>query len=204
LLGRDPATPFEVTDSITVTYSPDKDELLHIAGQSNIAIQAYRKQVDIARLSLQEYQRSFLPMLNLRAGYYLSGSNNPYGTVLNSRNYGPGISGTISIPIYSAGENRRQVEGARIRLNSAGYNLQDITLLVNTRLLNAWTNFQNQKRLLEIETELPPLKFTRRRMILSGRTPACLVFHTALNLPRPGSNKSLQRWGRRGIESFKV
>ena len=123
---------FEVTDSITVSYSPDKDELLQLAGQSNLAILSYRKQLDIAGLSLKEYRRSSLPVLNFRAGYYLSRSNNPYGTVLNNLTYGPGISGTLSIPLYGAGENKRLEAGAKTRLNSAGYALEDITLKVNT------------------------------------------------------------------------
>ncbi len=153
LLGREPDTALEVSDSITTVYNPDRDELIRKVGESNTGILTYRKQLDIARLDLKGYQKSYLPALNLRAGYYLTQSNSPYGTVLNNLTYGPGVTGTISIPIYSAGENKRLIAAARINVNSAEYDLQDVTLKVNTALLNALTDFENQRRLLEIERE---------------------------------------------------
>ena len=165
LLGQDPEKAFDVTDSITTTYSPDKEELLNNVGTSNTAILAYRKQLDIAKLSVKENQRSFSPILNFRAGYYLSRSDSPYGTVLNNLAYGPGVGGTLAIPIYSAGENKRQVSASKIRLNTAEYDLQDISLRVNTELLNALTDFENQQRLLSIEKENNEL--TRENLAIS-------------------------------------
>ncbi len=153
LLGRDPDKQFEVSDSIPTGFTPDRDEIMAQVNENNTAIQTYRKQLNIAELNVKEYQKVYLPLLNVRAGYYLSKSNSPYGSVLNALSYGPGIGGTISIPLYTAGEYKRQVAVAKIRLNSAEYDLQNVTLRVNTVLLNAFTNFENQARLLEIETE---------------------------------------------------
>ena len=165
LLGQNPESTFEVSDSIPAVFTPDKDELLKKVNESNTGILTYRKQLDIARLDLKSWQKSYSPVLNFRAGYYLSGSNSPYGSLLTNRTYGPGISGTIAIPIYSAGENKRQVSAAKIRMSSADYDLQYVTLRVNTALLNAFNDFENQKRLLEIERENKEL--TRENLEIS-------------------------------------
>jgi len=165
LLGRDPDTPFGITDTITSSYFPNKDEILKQVDSNNAALLAYRKQLDIARLSVKESQKLFAPVLNFRAGYYLSQSNSPYGTVLNNLSYGPGIGGSLSIPLYSAGENKRIISAAKIRQNSAEYELQNISLVVNTALLNVLTDFENQQRLLVIEKENNEL--TRENLAIS-------------------------------------
>ncbi len=153
LLGRASDTKFEVTETIPSDYMPDRDELMRQIRESNTAILMYSKQLDIAKLTLKEYQKAWLPVLNFRAGYYFSQSNSPYGTVLNNRSYGPGLAGTISIPLYAAGENKRVISGAKIRLSNAEYNLANVSLRVNAALLDALTDFENQRQLLEIERE---------------------------------------------------
>jgi len=75
------------------------------------------------------------------------------GSILNSRSFGPQLGGNLTIPIYSAGENKRKVTTAKILLQSAEYDLQNIELQVNTDLQNALTGFENQQRLLKIEKE---------------------------------------------------
>jgi outer membrane protein len=153
LLGRDNSIPFEVSDSIPVNYIPDRKLLLQKIDSSNTTILAYRKQSDIARLSLKEFNKSYSPELSLAGGYNISHTSNSEGSVLKSRSYGPQIGGTLAIPIFSAGENRRKIAAARIEAQSADYDFQNIRLQINTDLQNALTNFDNQKKLLEIEKD---------------------------------------------------
>ena len=153
ILGQDPNVAIEVTDSIPNNYSPDKKELLQRLDSVNTRILSYQKQAEIARLSLKENTRAYLPTLDFDAGYSLSHTNNSDGSVLNSRYYGPSAGGTVSIPLYSAGENRRKIAVSKIQLQSAEYDLQNIKLQVNTELQNALTEFENQRQLLQIETE---------------------------------------------------
>jgi outer membrane protein TolC len=73
--------------------------------------------------------------------------------MLQNRSIGPQLGGNIVIPLYLAGENKRKVSVAKLQLQSAEYDLQNVKLQVNTDLLNAITGFNNQRQLMEIEKE---------------------------------------------------
>jgi outer membrane protein len=153
LLGNSTEIVFEVSDSIPLNYSPDKNELFQKLDSLNTTILAFKKQTDIARLNLKENIRSYSPVLNLSGGYYFSGTTNSAGTVLNNRTFGPQVGGTLVIPIYSSGENKRKITTARIESESAEYDLQNIRLQMKTDLQNALSDFESQKQLLQIEKE---------------------------------------------------
>ena len=153
LLGQNSDTTFEITDTIPLNYSPNKTDLLQKLNASNSNILSFQKQIEINQLALKESKTSYLPMVNFNAGYYVSENNNSAGSVLQNRSSGPQIGGTVVIPIYSAGENKRKVSAAKIQVQSAEYNLQNIKLQVNTLLDNTFTEFENQQRLLQIEKE---------------------------------------------------
>jgi len=153
LLGRNPEIAFEIADVIPLDYTPNKPDLLQKLNTSNSAILSLQKQVEIAGLVLKENKTSNLPVLNLNAGYYLTQTNNSEGSVLNNRSVGPGIGGTLSIPLYTAGENKRKIAEAKLQLQSASYDLENVKLQVMTDLENTLTEFENQQRMLEIESE---------------------------------------------------
>jgi outer membrane protein len=153
LLAQRPETAFEVSDSIPLIYSPDKNELMQRIDSTNTTILSFQKQADIARLNLKENNRLYSPLINFTGGYYFSQTNNSDGSVLKNRSFGPQVGGSIVIPLYSSGENKRKITNAKIQLNSAEYNLQNVKLQVNTELQNALTGFENQQRLRQIEKE---------------------------------------------------
>jgi len=153
LLGKDAGAEFEVSDSITLTYSPEQDELLQNLDSANTTIQYFKKQLDISQLSLKEHNRSRLPVLKFQAGYYGSFTDNSDGSILKNSSMGPQFGGTLSIPLYSSGENQRKISGAKIGLETASYQLDYIKLEMNTTLKNALDNFNQQKKLLQIEKD---------------------------------------------------
>ncbi len=165
LLGKSFNEPFEVSDSIPLNYSPDKAELLARLDSVNTTILAYKKQSEIARLTLGENYRSYSPVINFSGGYFLSASNSSQGSVLNNRSAGPQIGGSLIIPIYSSGENRRKVNSAKVEVQSAEYDLQNIKLQLRTELQNALSGFETQKRLLLIEKQNNEL--TRENLVIS-------------------------------------
>lgn len=153
LLGQDAGHTFEVSDSIPLNYSPDKNELQQKLYTSNTSVLSFQKQIDIARLNLKENNRLFLPELNFNAGYFLSKTTNSAGSVLQNRSFGPQLGGTFILPIYSSGENKRKVNITRIQLQSAEYDLKTIKLKVNIDLQNAIDGFNIQRQLMQIEKE---------------------------------------------------
>ncbi len=152
LMSTNVDAQFEVSDSIPLNYTIDKDELTKKLYTSNATILAFQKEIDIARLNASEYNRMRYPLINLRAGYYLSHSDNPASSIIKSTSYGPQLGGSISIPLFQSGNINRQVSIAKIQVETASFNLENIKLQINTDLLNAIKSFENQQRLLLIET----------------------------------------------------
>ena len=153
LLGKNADEVLEISDTIALGYSPNKAELLQKINNSNTSILSFQKQIEIAQLALKESRTAYLPTFNLRVGYYATQTVNSAGSTLNSSTVGPQVGGTLTIPIFSAGENKRKENVARIEAQTAEYDLQNTKLQVNTLLLNTLTEFENQQELLKIETE---------------------------------------------------
>ncbi len=153
LLGRNPDIQFDVLDSIPINDLVDKMELAQKLDSSNTSILAYKKQVDVSKLALKEMNTLLFPKINFNAGYGLFQSNTPQSNPVMSRSLGPSFGGTISIPIYQAGNASRQIRTARIQVSSDEYNLESIRLQMNQQLQNALTQFENQMNLLRIEKD---------------------------------------------------
>jgi outer membrane protein len=151
LLSRDANIIFEVEDSIALNYVPDKNALSQKLYSNNTSVLISQKQVDIDKLSVREFKTTILPKVFFNTGYNFSKSNNIAGTVLSNQSYGPQVGATLSIPIYQSGNALRQIKSAKLLLNSTEYNLENIKLEINRELQNTLTDFENQKKLLEIE-----------------------------------------------------
>ena len=153
LLSRGVDLPFEVADSIILNYAPDKKMLAQKLDSANTTIRSFQKHVDIANLTVKEMNTLRLPRLSFNAGYDFSQSNTSVGTTLMTRTYGPVVGGSLTIPIYQAGNVNRQVKTAKIQYQSAQYDLENTKLLVSEQLQNAITQFENQQQLLTIEKD---------------------------------------------------
>ena len=153
LLGESADWSFEVSDSITLNYSPDKKELQQKLYESNPTILSFQKQTEINKLMLKEVERTRLPKISLNGGYFYNYTGNTDGSVLVNRYLGPQIGATLSLPIYQGGDINRQSNIAKIELQSALYKIEGYKLQVNTELQNALSQFENQQKLLQIETE---------------------------------------------------
>lgn len=153
LLAREQETLFEVSDSIPLNYSPEKEKLIQKIDSVNYSILSFQKQVDISKLALKENQRLYSPTINFKAGYYFSQTDNSKGSPLLNQSVGPLIGGTINIPLYTSGETNRKVSIAKIQMQLAEINLQKIRMHKTTELKNALIDFENQQRLLIIEEE---------------------------------------------------
>jgi outer membrane protein TolC len=70
-----------------------------------------------------------------------------------NESYGPQVGATLSIPIYQAGNIRRQIAIARLQFESAKVTFESAKLQVNTQLQLALTEFDNQLQLLQIEKD---------------------------------------------------
>ena len=112
LLSRDAEAAFDVHDSIPHSLGLDTSALREKLFTRNTSIVSLQKQVDIARLGLEEFYTQLYPRISLNAGYDFFRTDNSAASPLMDRGYGPQIGGTVSIPIYQAGNASRQIAGA--------------------------------------------------------------------------------------------
>ncbi len=153
LLGKEATAKFEVSDSIPPSQVPDKNEILLKLEASNTDIRELKKQIDIADLTLKEARKGNSPLVNFQGGYYFSQTNNSEGSTLRNRTNGLQVGGSLSIPLYTGGETKRKVSVAKMELLTAQYDLDHARLQLNIELENAYTDYENQQQLLEIEKE---------------------------------------------------
>ena len=93
------------------------------------------------------------PKFNFSTGYNYSNSDYTTSSVLKNRSFGPQIGGTLSIPLYQGGNALRQIKTSTIQLKTNQYNLDNAKLAAYTQLINALTDFEAQKNLLQIEVD---------------------------------------------------
>ena len=153
VLGKEADWGFDVPDSISNNYTPNKDQLNKNLYTSNTTILSLKKQADVNQLMLREAQKAGFPKINLNAGYNYANTLNTDGSVLKNRYFGPQLGVSLSLPVFMSGDIRRQEAIAKIELNSAEHRLARVKLQMNTQLQNALNQFENQQELLKIETE---------------------------------------------------
>lgn len=151
LLGRDANVGVSVTDTIINSYKPDAQALIQALKTNNATLLAFQKQVEINKLALDESKSGYLPSLNLTAGLYQSLGSNSVGSVQSYSNFGPEITGRLSVPIFKAGELKRKKELASINLQTSELAMENLQLEMNRVLQNALDDYSNQKKLLDIE-----------------------------------------------------
>jgi outer membrane protein len=151
LMGRDADAAFEVGDSIPLDYTPDTALLFKKLYANNTAVVSLQKQTDVARLGVREIRSLLLPRVSLFAGYAGSRSDNTVGALLLNQSYGPQIGGGIAIPLYQSGNVLRQIAAATLQLQSTEYELMGAQRQADLELHNTLDEYENQRRLLEIE-----------------------------------------------------
>jgi len=196
LLSRDAEIVFDVHDTIPQNFSPDTTSLWNKLLAHNTSIVSFQKQVDIARLSLKEFYTLRFPKINLNAGYDFFRTDNSTGSLLTNRGYGPQVGAGVSIPIYQAGAISRQIELAKLTLQSTQYDLESGKRLVYSQARNALDEFENQRQLLSIEKDNTALAkenldISMERLRLGESTSLELRRRGKLCLmPAPGSSTS--------------
>ena len=153
LLSRDPETPLEVIDTIELNYFPDKEELGKKLFSANTQVLSYEKQVDIAKLSVKELVAQRFPLLSFNAGYNFLQTNNPAGTVVKNRSYGPQVGGSLTLPIFYGGNISREIKIARFQQQSASYASEKTKIDISSQLQNALNDFTHAVQLLKLEKD---------------------------------------------------
>jgi outer membrane protein len=150
-------TPFDVADTILVDMNISPDAFLEDIENSNYGLQAAKRNVAAAQLSVRERRAEAYPWLNFNASYNYSRLENmrlinPFGplfSLTNGFNYGF----TLNIPILNNFSNKRVVQQAMINSQRQQILYEQQRVAVKIELRNAYVNYENAKKILLVEEE---------------------------------------------------
>lgn len=157
LVGLQLPAVYDVADTIIIDLNLNPEELLSNFENRNFSLLSARQSIRAANLSLRERRADYLPFLNFNASYNYSRTDNtrlvnPYGTLFFRQNgYNYGFS--VGIPILNGLNTRRLSQQARIEVDRQTLLYNQLKTDVNVGLKNAYVNYENAKKILQIEEE---------------------------------------------------
>ncbi|MEI7896243.1 MAG: TolC family protein [bacterium] len=141
LLARDPATPFEIHDSILLGLPRPYDTILAEASRQNSQLIAARLNQSLSSLGVRQAQSDRYPRLNLTAGYNYGTLSSQSGFLQYNRSYGPSYGLTLTYSLFNGFNVNRAVKNAKILMNSGEIEVQDAMLVLQTNLYKIHREF---------------------------------------------------------------
>lgn len=157
LVGMQLPGSYDVADSIIINYDMQQEAILQELDKSNYTLQAARKNVEIARLSLHERRGEYFPRLNFNSAYNYSKAETSVAinnfTPLLNRNIGFNYGFSVTVPILNGFNQRRLVQQAKVNVGRQEIFFDQLKTNVNVGVANAYTQYDNAKKILLIEEE---------------------------------------------------
>ena len=157
LVGLQLPGAYEVSDTILIDLDLKPEEISQNVENTNFALRAGRENIHIASLIKRERAGEYLPFLNFNAAYAYSKIDNivllnPFGTTYSlSKGFNYGF--TVTLPILNGFNTRRLNQLARIEVDRQSILYDQLKTNVNIGLINAYTSYDNAKKILLVEEE---------------------------------------------------
>lgn len=157
LVGLQLPGHYDVADSIVIDLNLTMDESFQNLDNSNYSLMAARRNLTVASLLLRERRAEYLPFLDFNAAYNFSRNDNtrqinPFGPVYN-RTEGFNYGFTLTMPILTGFNTRRLTQLAKLEFDRQQLLFDQERNTVNVALRNAFTDYENAKKILLIEEE---------------------------------------------------
>lgn len=148
---------FEVPDTIPVNYSIVLGDVLKDLEINNPSLLLAQKNIEIANYTLKETRADLFPTISFNSSYNYSKTNNsvaltlysPLSSQTNGINYGF----TASIPIFNQLNVRRQIRHNQLDISYQKLQYENQKSQLNLSILNAFRNYEQQKKALQLEEE---------------------------------------------------
>jgi outer membrane protein TolC len=151
------APAYDVTDSIPLNTKLSLGDLQNGLENTNPGLLIAKKNIAIANLTLKERKAERWPTLAFNSVYNFNRVNNQ--TVINpfsplfSQNKGFNYGLTASIPILNNFTNKRQIKQAELNIQYQKLLLDNQQSQLNLDLINAFLEYEQQKKALALEEE---------------------------------------------------
>lgn len=153
LMGRSPVVSYQVIDTIAVPTLPPLAEVNTLIDLQNPDVLLANNNLAILMQTKKEINADRLPTVDLNGFYNFAKSSNSAGFSLFNQSYGPSGSIGVSIPIFNGGLVKKQLQIADIDIRNQELTIGQTKNEIATALNNAYINFHNSLKAIELEKE---------------------------------------------------
>ena len=152
LMNVNPATDYKVSDTIPVETSLVLGNLLSNLSQASPELQLARTNIEAAELNVRLAKTARYPTVSIVSAYNFNRTSNnqvinQFSPLFNlNRGWNYGL--TINVPILNNFTVRQQIRQAQLAVNYQQLQYQNQELLLNTNLLNSFTNYEAQQNIV--------------------------------------------------------
>lgn len=151
LLGRDPATPFEVATEVPDADTLDLAHVQQAARQANSTLRQARQERIATDHRTRELRGALLPQVDVFANYGYTSSRSAVGFLQSNRALGPDYGARVSIPLFRGLQARSAVEVAKLGREQAAIAEAQAELGLEESVLNAWVGYTTAMQRVALE-----------------------------------------------------
>jgi len=151
LLAREPATRFDIQDSISLRDTLILDTLLKQALAQNTVLIDARYRLQYAGLEVRQMQADRYPAVNLTGGYNYNELHSQTGYLTFNQSHGFSIGVNLSMNLFDGMNVNRRIRNARILLNSSETELQDAELRLKADLIKIYDQYLTNLEIIRMQ-----------------------------------------------------
>lgn len=153
IMGKSTDTSFRVADTIIVNAIPDLETVQGKINSQNPDILLANSNLEILRQTRREIASGRLPAVIVNGNYNFIKSSNGAGLTLYNQTYGPTASVGLSVPIFTGGAIRRELNINNIEFRNQSLSLEQVKLNANNAANAAFINYQNALQVIALEKD---------------------------------------------------
>ncbi len=151
LLTNDPSVVFDVNDSLNIVSFSDYNQLKDNLLSKNLNVALLKKQMGISTILEKQAATQSKPRIVLNSAYTLGRQDNTAGLIQLNQNTGLNGGITLTYPLYDGGMIKRQVENAKIEVESNNLRAKQLEIDLLNALNLAYQNYLNAAEILRGE-----------------------------------------------------
>jgi len=150
-------TNYEVSDSIPINTGLVLGDIQNAVENNNPSLLIAKKNIDLAGLTLKERKAERFPTVAFNSAYNFNRTNtqtviNSFSTLFNrTKGFNYGL--TATIPILNNFNTRRLIKQAQLDIQYQRLVYENQVSLVNLAIVNAYKDYEHQKKALALEEE---------------------------------------------------
>lgn len=148
---------YDVVDSIPINTELSLGDIQGSIESNNFTLKIFKKNIDIAGLTLKERKADRWPLVSFNSAYNFNRSDNTLALnpalPLFTRNLGFNYGITASIPILNNLTIKRGIRQAQLNIQYQQLVYDNQKSLINLSVINAFKDYEQQKKALALEEE---------------------------------------------------